>query len=69
MRVLGGIKLLYLGVAHTKAPDWFRVGPPNDFVSGTSAVKFLGDGRQFHVPDRKWAELRSDPLLKKWFTL
>lgn len=70
VRVLGGIKVLHLAVAYTLLPERFVVGQPDDFTCDRfAAVKFLEDGRRFHVPRPKWSEALSNPLVKNWFTL
>lgn len=70
VRVLGGVKILYLAVAYTLVPELFKVSQPDDFACERFlAVKFLEDGRKFHVPRPKWFEALSDPLVKSWFTL
>lgn len=70
VRVLGNVKTLSLAVAHTILAEAFCVRPPNDFTCGTLwAVVFQEDNRSPHVPRLKWAEAKSNPLVKKWFTL
>lgn len=71
VRVLGNLKVLLLAVAHTLIPEAFKIRPTDDFACGTYwAVELLERGyRPLHVPKAKWAEAKSNPLLKNWFTL
>lgn len=66
--VIGGAKIVLVGMSHFIDPDQVRPGQPSDLLADTLGVKYLPGGlRPLHVPDRKWAELRAVPLFKKWF--
>lgn len=68
-RVLGGAKLLLLGMGTVLLPDQFAVTPPDDYLAGTLAVRYLVEPQPLHAPERKWAELRATPLLTRWLSL